>query len=168
MDRDFRDMNYSVIKGNAHYAKDDKRLTRSGLILAGANNTLRKKEGKTSGNDGILYAYEIAGLNLNEVDLIVLSACQSGLGDIDASEGVFGLQRSFKLSGANSLVMSLWKVNDDATRILMTEMYKNLYSGQTKREALANAQLALRSYNNGIYDRPEFWAAFVLLDALDQ
>ena len=168
MARDFHNMNYSVTKGTAYISGEDKRLTRSGLILAGANNTLRNKEGKTSGNDGILYAYEIAGLNLNDVDLIVLSACQSGLGDIDASEGVFGLQRSFKLAGTNSLVMSLWKVNDDATRILMTEMYKNLYSGQTKREALANAQLALRSYNNGIYDRPEFWAAFVLLDALDQ
>ena len=168
MDRDFRDMNYSVTKRNTYYAEEDKRLTRSGLVLAGANNTLRKKEGKTSGNDGILYAYEIAGLNFYKVDLIVLSACQSGLGDIDASEGVFGLQRSFKLAGANSLVMSLWKVNDDATRILMTEMYKNIYSGQTKREALANAQLALRSHNNGIYDQPEFWAAFVLLDALEQ
>ena len=168
MASDFHNMNYSVIKGTDYISGEDKRLTRSGLILAGANNTLRNKEGKTSSNDGILYAYEIAGLNLNNVDLIVLSACQSGLGDIDASEGVFGLQRSFKLAGANSLVMSLWKVNDEATRILMTEMYKNLYSGQTKREALANAQLALRSYNNGIYDRPEFWAAFVLLDALDQ
>ena len=168
MDRYFRDMNYSVTKRNTYYAEEDKRLTRSGLVLAGANNTLRKKEGKTSGNDGILYAYEIAGLNFYKVDLIVLSACQSGLGDIDASEGVFGLQRSFKLAGANSLVMSLWKVNDDATRILMTEMYNNLYSGQTKREALANAQLTLRSHNNGIYDQPEFWAAFVLLDALEQ
>ena len=168
MARDFHNMNYSVTKGTAYISGEDKRLTRSGLILAGANNTLRNKEGKTSGNDGILYANEIAGLNMNDVDLIVLSACQSGLGDIDASEGVFGLQRSFKLAGTNSLVMSLWKVNDDATRILMTEMYKNLYSGQTKREALANAQLALRSYNNGIYDRPEFWAAFVLLDALEK
>ncbi len=167
MEKDFHELYFSVGKNNTHATGEDKRLTRSGLILAGANNTLRQKKGQKSGNDGILYAYEIAGLNLSNTDLVVLSACQSGLGDIDASEGVFGLQRGFKLAGVNSIVMSLWKVNDEATRILMTEMYRNLYSGQTKREALSNAQSFLRSYNNGEYDYPKFWAAFVLLDALD-
>ena len=167
MEKDFLDLYFGVEKNNTHTTGEDKRLTRSGLILAGANNTLRQKKGLKSGNDGVLYAYEIAGLNLSNTDLVVLSACQSGLGDIDASEGVFGLQRGFKLAGVNSIVMSLWKVNDEATRILMTEMYKNLYAGQTKREALSNAQSSLRSYNNGVYDYPEYWAAFVLLDALD-
>lgn len=163
----FRNMKYGLEEERLYQYGEDKRLTRSGLIFAGANNTLRQKKGKNIGNDGILYAYEIAGLNLGNVDMLVLSACQSGLGDIDVSEGVFGLQRSFKLAGVNSIMMSLWKVDDNATRILMIELYKNLYAHQTKREALVNAQMALRMYENGKYDHPKYWAAFVLLDALD-
>ena len=117
--------------------------------------------------DGVLYADEIANLNLSNVEFLVISACQSGLGDIAASEGVFGLQRGFKLAGVHSIIMSLWKVSDEATKILMSEMYKNIALGQSNREALFNAQMALRMAENGKYDSPEYWAAFVLLDALN-
>ena len=163
----FRNMIFFEDGVQTHQFCEDKRLTRSGLILAGANHTLYQKEGKTMGNDGILYAYEIAGLNLCSVDLTVLSACRSGLGDVSVSEGVFGLQRGFKSAGVNSIMMSLWNVSDDATQILMTEFYHNLGQGETKHEALLNAQLTLRTINGGIYDDPLYWAAFILLDALD-
>lgn len=148
-------------------ADEDKMLTRSGLVFAGANNVIKKVPLPEGTQDGILHADEIANMNLYEVDLLVLSACQSGLGQIVSSEGVFGLQRGFKKAGVNSIVMSLWRVNDAATHLLMTEMYKNLAIGQTKREALSNAQNILRSAEGGLFDKPEYWAAFVIIDALN-
>ena len=101
-------------------------------------------------------------MNLGNVDMVVMSACQSGLGET-SGEGVFGLQRGFKLAGANTLLMSLWKVDDEATKILMTEFYKNYLSGKTKRESLLLAQEILRK----THPEPEYWAGFILLDALD-
>ena len=115
-------------------------------------------------DDGILYADEVSNLNFSNINLVVLSACQSGLGNIASSEGVFGLQRGFKLAGAHSIIMSLWKVDDTATQILMTEFYKNVVMGRNYREALAEAQNVLRLDENGKYDSPHFWAAFILLD----
>ena len=103
-------------------------------------------------------------MNLGKIDMVVMSACQSGLGET-TGEGVFGLQRGFKLAGANTLLMSLWKVNDKATCLLMTKFYKYYLSGKTKREALRQAQLELRS--DKIYSSPEYWAAFILLDGLN-
>jgi CHAT domain-containing protein len=100
--------------------------------------------------------------------LVVLSACQTGLGDISQGEGVFGLQRGFKKAGANSILMSLWKVDDEATQILMTQFYKNLVSGQSKRQSLRSAQKYLREYNRGQFDKPEYWAAFILLDGIEK
>ena len=139
-------------------------LTRSGLLMAGANNFLKRIEIPQGIQDGVLYANEISNVNLGYVKLLVLSACQSGLGDIASSEGVFGLQRGFKLAGVKSIIMSLWKVDDTATKILMTEMYKQLNTTQSIREALTNAQLYLRTTENGKYDNPRFWAAFILID----
>ena len=152
---------------NNEIADEDKMLTRSGLVMAGANNVVRKEPIPEGVQDGILHADEIANMNLSNVSLLVLSACQSGLGQVVSSEGVFGLQRGFKKAGVKSIVMSLWPVNDDATRILMTEMYKNLAAGQTKREALSNAQNTLRTYSGGVFDKPEFWAAFIIIDSVD-
>ena len=143
---------------------EDKALTRSGLLMAGANNILRRDSVPDNIDDGILTAREISMLNLRDVDLVVLSACQTGLGDI-VSDGVFGLQRGFKKAGANSLLMSLWKVDDDATRILMTEFYKNYLSGKSKRESLLAAQRVLQ--NDPKYYQPQYWAAFILLDGLN-
>ncbi len=150
---------------------EDKMLTRSGLIMAGANNSIKKTRVSYLDEDGILYADEIANLNLSNIDLLVLSACQSGLGDIASSEGVFGLQRGFKLAGVHSIVMSMWEVDDEFTRMLMTKMYEYLGEGQSKHQAFTNAQkelrLFLKKYNDGVFDEPEYWAAFVLLDGLE-
>ena len=103
-------------------------------------------------------------MNLGHVDMVVMSACESGLGET-SGEGVFGLQRGFKLAGANTLLMSLWKVDDKATQLLMTAFYKNYLSGKPKRESLRLAQQSLR--NNPDYSDPEYWAAFILLDGLN-
>ena len=141
---------------------EDKALTRSGLLFAGCNNILG---GDTitlpeDVDDGILYAKEIARLDLRGLDLLTLSACQTGLGDI-TGEGVFGLQRAFKKAGAQSILMSLWKVDDDATQMFMTRFYENyLIKKMLKSEALLDAQKYLRSKNE------KDWAAFILLDAI--
>ena len=103
-------------------------------------------------------------MDLRGVDLVVLSACKTGNGDINQGEGVFGLQRGFKKAGVQTIVMSLWEVADEATQILMTAFYDNLLQGQSKRDAFHNAQRHLRTCEGGSFDSPEFWAAFVLLD----
>jgi CHAT domain-containing protein len=97
---------------------------------------------------------------LRGTELVVLSACETGLGDI-TSEGVFGLQRAFKQAGVETMIMSLWKVDDEATQKLMTEFYNNwIVKKQTKREAFNNAQNAVRAE----YKDPKYWAGFVMLD----
>ena len=163
----FLDMSLHDISEDVIMTDEDKMMTRSGLVLAGANNVVRKVKIPKGVEDGILYADEVSSINLSSVDLLVLSACQSGLGDISSYEGVFGLQRGFKLSGVGSIIMSLWKVSDSATRLLMSELYKNLLKGQQKREALVNAQMTLRTCENGKFDKPEYWAAFILLDGIN-
>ena len=151
---------------------EDKALSRTGLMMAGANHILTGDSLPTGLDDGLLTATEIAQMNLRNTDLVVLSACQTGMGDL-GSDGVFGLQRGFKKAGVNTLLMSLWKVEDDATRLLMEEFYQNLMGGQSKREALLNAQKAVREYPGDDKDKlypyahPSFWAAFILLDALN-
>lgn len=141
---------------------EDVSLSRSGLILAGANRVLRDKKKPIGQEDGILTAREIANMDLHKVDIVVLSACQTGLGEI-SDEGVFGLQRGFKKAGVHSVVMTLWSVSDDATRFLMEEFYKNLIKGESQQTALSNAQKYIReTYSN--YSSPYYWAAFVILD----
>lgn len=146
--------------------QEDISLSRSGLLLAGAANRLHGDMDMLFGEDGILTAKEISRLNLQGLDLVVLSACETGLGDV-TSEGVYGLQRGFKKAGAQTLLISLWKVEDDATRIMMTEFYRQLLEGKTKREAFITAQHHLRQYEGGRYNRWECWAAFVLLDGIE-
>ena len=137
-------------------------LLRSGLIMSGANNQwLAEKSIMQDGvEDGILTADEISKLNLTKTKLVVLSACETGLGDVKNSEGVFGLQRAFKLAGVESLIMSLWKVPDEATAELMTTFYQEWLSGKTKQNAFKTAQQKIREK----YQSPFFWAAFVLMD----
>lgn len=141
---------------------EDKALLRSGLFFSGANIGLAGEELPNDVEDGVLTAKELSAINLGSVDMVVMSACQSGLGET-SGEGVFGLQRGFKLAGANTLLMSLWKVDDEATKILMTEFYKNYLSGKTKRESLQLAQQTLRQ----THPEPEYWAGFILLDGLN-
>lgn len=139
-------------------------LLRSGLYLAGADNKSQGEVIPEGIEDGILTSLEISSLDLSGLDLVVLSACETGQGKI-TSDGVFGLQRGFKKAGANSILMSLWKVDDDATCLLMTEFYKNWMNGQNKHDALEMAKQTVRL--NGKWKAPEYWAAFVLLDAID-
>lgn len=146
---------------------EDKVLTRSGLFFSGANNAFFGETLPEGVDDGILTAKEIACMDLKGTDLVVLSACETGLGDI-TGDGVFGLQRGFKKAGVQSIVMSLWKVDDEATRLLMVEFYTNLVvRKQSKLQALVNAQHYLRTYGDGRYAHPRYWAAFILLDGID-
>lgn len=124
---------------------EDKALTRSGLYFTGVNNTLTGKTLPENVEDGILTAKEISALDLRGLDLVVLSACQTGLGEI-TGDGVFGLQRGFKKAGANTLMMSLWAVNDGATQLLMSRFYENLIAGKSKYESLRDAQRYVREY----------------------
>lgn len=148
---------------------EDKAMTRSGLLFAGANNVLSGKTIPEGYDDGILTAKEISTLDLRGLDLLVLSACQTGLGEIKG-DGVYGLQRGFKMAGAQTIVMSLWKVDDDATQMLMTEFYRRYLSGQSKHEAFLAAQEAVRNFKGKIrgkdrnFSDPKYWAGFVMLD----
>ena len=145
---------------------EDAALSRSFLVMS-RGNMLPKHQTIPDGiDDGILTAQEIASLDFVGLDLVVLSACQTGLGDIN-SDGVFGLQRGFKKAGANTILMSLDKVDDEATKILMVEFYKNLMSGKTKHQSLKDAQKHLRQVDNGKYDDPKYWASFIMLDGLN-
>lgn len=134
-------------------------LKRSGLIFSGGQHAWLGKEIPTGIEDGVLTAEEIAGMNLTGTDLLVLSACQTGLGEIN-NEGVAGLQRGFKIAGVNTIIMSLWEVSDAATEVLMTEFYTHLTKGKSKRYAFDKAVEAVKKE----YSSPEYWAAFIMLD----
>ena len=149
---------------NAGRIQEDVSMTRSGLLFSGANNTLRGNYQKIEGvEDGILTAKEIAQMDLRGTDLLVLSACQTGLGEV-SGEGVFGLQRGFKKAGVNTILMSLWEVDDQATSLLMTAFYKELAKGRSKADALKAAQKAVRECKDKDFSSPYYWAAFILLD----
>ncbi len=128
-------------------------LLRSGLAFAGAN-----RQG-AGGDDGILTALEASGLDLWGTELVVLSACETGLGDVTEGEGVYGLRRSLIIAGARSQVMSLWKVDDEATRDLMVDFYRKLSAGQGRAEALQSAQLAM--LQTPARSHPFYWASFI-------
>ena len=158
-------MGYNFLRlDNQRASAEDKALTRTGLIMSGANHILEGEELPDNVEDGILTAKEIADVDLRGLDLVVLSACQTGLGDISQGEGVFGLQRGFKKAGAKTILMSLWEVDDKATQILMTQFYKNFLAGQSKRQSLLSAQKYLREAEGGKYNNPKYWASFIMLD----
>ena len=143
---------------------EDQSLLRCGLCFAGANQAFTGDSLPADGqDDGILNALEIAQMDLRGLDLVVLSACQTALGDIIVGQGVFGLQRGFKKAGANSILMSLWEVDNEVTSKFMIEFYRQWTSGKTKMEALKMAQSVIKQE----YPDPHDWAAFILLDALD-
>jgi len=141
-------------------------LLRSGLVLAGANRTIGEmNEGTNGGEDGILTAMEVSGLNLIGTDLVVLSACQTGIGDVQNGEGVFGLRRAFQHAGAKSVVMSMFAVPDESTSDLMKLFYENWLSGQSKSSAMRNASLSILNERRAT-DRsthPLFWGGFILV-----
>lgn len=189
---DYKAMMMPALPVNRDRYVEDKAMTRSGLLFAGAANAWQMPD---TIDNGILTAQEVAALDLRGLDLCVLSACETGLGEI-TGEGVFGLQRGFKKAGAGTLLVSLRPVYDGATSLLMTEFYRNYLSGKSKSESLRAAQRYLRDYevtvggdsrygNGSFKDRilksresaagsrkvrpysdPKYWAYFVLVDAL--
>ena len=160
-----RNFKFVLPENKEHLLTEDIALARSFLVMSGGDMLPSRYDIPKGMEDGILTAQEISRLNLSGLDLVVLSSCQSGLGDI-SSDGVLGLQRGFKKAGANTIIMSLDKVDDEATRILMVEFYKNLMSGKSKHQSLKNAQKYLREVENGKYDDPKYWAAFIMLDGI--
>lgn len=154
----------------------DDAMTRCGLVFNGGNN-VRNKDTKDSipagYDDGILTAREVANLDLRGLELIILSACQTALGEVNG-EGVFGLQRGFKKAGAQSIIMSLWEVNPQATATMIQEFFKAWKggAGMSKREAFVIAQNEVKKEYGNKYDdkkhKGPHWAAFILLDAIDE
>jgi CHAT domain-containing protein len=148
-------------------------LLRSGLALEGAND----RRG-ANGEDGILTALEATGLDLWGTQLVVLSACETGMGEVRSGEGVYGLRRALVLAGSESQVMSLWQVSDEATKDLTVSYYKRLLAGEGRTEALRQVQLemltggshdvgepgrglTLQSGGVASFSHPYFWAAFI-------
>jgi CHAT domain-containing protein len=139
-------------------------LLRSGIALAGANHALKSEERGRS--DGIVTAEKILGLRLRGTDMVVLSACETGMGEVKTGEGVFGLRRAFTQAGTRSLVMSMWSVPDKETKELMIEFYKNIQSGKMSRcralrqAALEEMKVVKQRYGHA---NPFYWGAFVFL-----
>jgi CHAT domain-containing protein len=133
---------------------DDNPLLLSGLVLSG----FKKQQG--GGNeDGVLTALEVTTLNLIGTKLVVLSACDTGLGQDTTGEGIYGLRRALVIAGSESQLISLWKVEDEATKDLMVNYYKRLLNNQGRSEALRQTQLEM--LKNETYQHPYYWAAFI-------
>lgn len=139
----------------------DDALRASGLMMAGVNETLAGRVRPSECEDGLLTAKEISLLDLSKIDFAILSACETGIGAI-SGDGVFGLQRGFKLAGVKTIMMSLWKVDDSATETLMTEFYRNWIDTGDVSISLSKAREKVRTTPG--WEHPRFWAAFVLLD----
>ena len=161
-------------------ASTDTQLSQSCLFLAGAETNMRNRQFNSSMPDGILSARELASMNLSDVDLVSLSACQSGLGFI-TSDGIYGLQRGLITAGLKAVIASLWDVDDQATITLMTGLYKNLQVGMSlhnafmaARENLENTVVQKTYTRKGVadlvvtkrYNLPRFYDAFILIDGL--
>ena len=147
---------------NDHYQKFnevDMSMWRSGLVMSGGNRAWKGDTIPDTVEDGILKAQEIGDLDLRGADLVVLSACNTGQGEV-TGEGVFGLQRAFKMAGAQTIVMSLTPVDDQTTMAMMNKFYTNLFSGQSKHDAFYNAQRYIRS----IKPDPKYWMGWIMLD----
>ena len=140
---------------------EDNPLNRCGLILSGGQKAWLGEPVPPSQEDGILLGSEIARMDLSSVDIVVLSACNTGLGDV-TYEGVLGLQKAFRQAGVNSIVMTLNKVDDAATLFLMKNFYQFLFSGVGKRDAFNQAISIMR--NDSRYSDPKYWASFIMLD----
>ena len=161
--------NYENFKNNfteIKYVQSNNPLVRSGLVFAGANHTWNGEEIKGI-EDGTLSAYEVSHLDLFDCRLVVLSACQTGLGKVKGSEGIAGLQSGFKMSGVDFIIYTLWSVDDYATQLFMNTFYENLFSGMEVREAFDKAQSSIRqkvstsekTKGKGV----QYWAPFVLV-----
>lgn len=147
-------------------AYEDEMLSRSALIMAGANKYLSSNNAEDK-NVGILTAREISLLDLSSLDMAVLSACETALGDV-TGDGVFGLQRGFKKAGTNSLLMSLKKVDDHVTMLFMNNFYQQLSLKKlSKYDALVETIKYIRTTESNKWAAPQYWAAFILLDGIN-
>ncbi len=139
--------------------EEENPLDRSGLMAKGAGDVLMKTDKNYNVEDGILTATEAMNLNFEGTELVVLSACETGRGELKQGEGVFGLQRSFLVAGADAIIMSLFKVSDEVTQNLMIEFYKNWLAGDEKRIAFNKAQKTIKEN----YPEPIYWGAFTMI-----
>lgn len=142
------------------YSQQDSYMMWAGLMLAGGNNIWQGNFNLINVEDGILTADEISRLDLSNTKLVVLSACETARGKIDPVNGVYGLQRAFKMAGVGTIIMSLWKVQDDATSLLMTQFYSYFTNGIDKHLALWKAMMDVKDK----YKDPYYWAGFIMLD----
>jgi len=155
----FDKLEYQILNKTSIVSNNENSAFRSGIVLSGGNLGWKDFNLNKFKDDGILTSYEISKLDLSNLKLIVLSACDTGLGDINGDEGVFGLQRAFKIAGAEKIIMSLWKVPDLQTNELMTYFYNNLIDGKNVNTALIMAQSKMK-----LKYPPYYWAAFKLLN----
>lgn len=143
----------------------DNPLLRSGLAFAGINSNAQFLGDIDTANDGVLTALEVLGLNLSGTKLVVLSACETGLGEIHEGEGVYGLRRSFQEAGVAEVISSLWEVSDAGTQALMTDFYDRILDGTSAREALRDTQLAM--IDSPEWGYPYIWSAFMMVGSYE-
>jgi CHAT domain-containing protein len=158
-----KDIELKMMNGNDKYKASDNPMIRCGLLFGGSNITWQGKGDSllnTTNEDGVLTAYELSQLDLSNTKLAVLSACETGKGAIQGSEGTFGLKRALKLAGVDNMIVSLWKVPDDATMEMMTLFYTVLANTKKPVSSFETAQKAMRlKYPN----EPKKWAGFVFV-----
>ena len=149
------------IASHAYFLPDQEKgenpLLRSGIVLAGANEPESNPK-----DDGYLTALEITKLDWQGTELVVISGCESGKGDIQSGEGVYGLKRAIAVAGARSSLLSLWKVDDRATAAFMKKFYQKLIKGEGRADALAATQKEFRNHSIAGWRHPYVWAAFQL------
>ncbi len=165
----------------------DESLSQCGIALAGANTNIMSDVFDSNKMDGILSAKEIAESDLSNVSMAIISACQTGLGYVTA-DGVFGIQRGLKNAGVESMLVSLWNVDDRATSLLISQFHKNLQTGMSphrafmqardtfgetqpeddrlKRKFNANTMTEFVIVDNDYYDEPQYRNAFIMIDAI--
>ncbi|AFU68178.1 CHAT domain protein [Psychroflexus torquis ATCC 700755] len=143
------------------YRYQENPLLRSGLLFANANYSWQNGNNPYEEDDGILTALEISNLDLKNTDIVILSACETGLGDIAGSEGVYGLQRAFKMAGVKTIIMSLWEVPDAETAEFMNLFYSKWKKYNNPKKAFKESQQVMM---NTYRDEPQKWASFVYFE----
>ena len=147
--------------GNRLPPPADNPLLRAGLAFTGLNANAPLLGEIDTDNDGVLTAMEVLNLDLAGTQLVVLSACETGLGEIHEGEGVYGLRRSFQEAGVSNVVNSFWEVSDAGTQLLMTKFYAKFLGGMPAREAMREARLEMLETLE--WSAPYYWSAFVLV-----